>query len=103
MTTLAPSARSSSAVADPRPPAPPTRTIESPSTGNLRRLRHAARRRHAHRLQRDVAKAAHPQEHREHLAVAQVVFEEAFGKDAQEHGDGAVQNKARLGIEAAGA
>src|SRR5438552_2273766 len=51
MTTFAPSARSSSAAAEPRPPAPPTRTMESPSTGNLRRLRHTTRRRRSNRVQ----------------------------------------------------
>src|SRR5258706_9023485 len=67
ITTCAPSASKNAAVAEPRPPAPPDSRISSPLMGNVRRL------------PRHVAETDHRQKQREHLAVAQVVFQEAFG------------------------
>src|SRR5437588_5984818 len=73
ITTWAPSASSSAAVADPRPPAPPESRISRPLIGNFRRL------------SRHIAETDDGQKQREHFAVAQVILQEAFGKNRQDH------------------
>src|SRR5947209_15484046 len=83
--TVAPSALSRSAVVDPKPPAPPASTISRPSRGNFGRL------------QSDVAERENCEKNREHLAVAEVVFEEAFGEDREYHSDRSMQHEPCLG------
>src|SRR5713101_2144663 len=69
ITTCAPSASSSAAVTEPRPPAPPDSRISSPSIGK------------APRLSRHVAETDDGQKQCQHFAVAQVVLQEPFRKN----------------------
>src|SRR4051812_1857277 len=84
MTSRAPSPASSSAVALPNPPAPPANTTSLPAIDSSI---------HGVLLKSHVRARHHHQEHRQDLAVAQVVFEEALRQYTEHYRDRSVQQK----------
>src|SRR5438270_13279599 len=87
MVSLAPSPASSSVEAPPTPPDPPTRITSLPrsDSGNRRLL-----------LGRDIAAGSDDQEHREYLAVTQVVLEKSGDHQGNHHRDRSAQDEAAV-------
>src|SRR5579871_489705 len=83
--TFAPSRFNNSAVEEPRPPAPPTSRISSPAIGKVRSL------------DGDVAECDGRQKQRQHFAVAEIVLEQPFGENREDHSNRAVKYKSRFG------
>src|SRR5438093_98292 len=89
MMRRAPSAASSRVDAAPRPPVPPTSSTSLPlSDSGKIRLRVV--------LHRYISAAGHYQKHRQHFAIAQIVFEQPGDHGGDDNGDGAVQNEAAV-------
>src|SRR6478609_4485610 len=85
MTSRASSEASNSAVACPSPPLPPASTISRPRSVSG-----------THLLQDRVAAADHCQKHAQHLAIAEIEFEESLQHYGNQHGSRGMQHEFRV-------